>query len=67
MKFSEAFKNLAIAAMTAIALYVATKIEDMTTSIAQLNTNVALLIQKVDGAQATLGDHEARIRALERK
>lgn len=72
MKSTAWFDRLAWGAMTLISMYVAHTLNDMGTSVAQLNTNVAVLIVEVgtskmrqDSAETLLQSVDKRVIRLE--
>lgn len=65
--FEAFFDKIAWACITAIGLYAATTLKDMSTSILTLNTNTAVIIEKVGTQAETIKDHDSRIRTLEKR
>lgn len=55
------------ALLSAVALYVGSQMEKLSTSVNELNIKLSVYIQKSDLQAKSLDDHEARIRSLEVK
>lgn len=65
-KLSRIIERLAWAALTIIAYYAADKLKEMSVSIVALNTNVAVLIEKVSNQNDKISSLEERVQRLER-
>lgn len=61
------FDKIAWGAFTAIALYAAGQLQDMSDSITDLNKNLAVMVSKMESFDRQSLDLETRLRELEKK
>lgn len=66
MRFKEAFDRIAWGALLIIAVWVGTEIQGMSKSVAELNTNIAVIINTQGFHKEQLMNHELRIHTIER-
>lgn len=65
MKFSVFFDKLAWGAITGVALYAAGQLQKMSESVSQLNTNIAVIVTKMQAYESQSDDLKDRVITLE--
>lgn len=65
--FSAFFDKVSWFAITAVAIYVASQLNAMSTSVTSLNQNIAVMVQKIQYTEKTLDAHSEEIKAIKEK
>lgn len=65
MTFGEVFDKAAWTIMSGVAVYASTQLEKMSASVSQLNTNVAVLVQRVTSSENVQAELKAQVKASE--
>lgn len=67
MDFSKFMDRVLWGLLVAVGAYCASQIQNATTSINSLNEKMAVVISQMSTQSKSIDDHEARIRALEKR
>lgn len=65
--FGKFFDKLAWAALTCIALYASSQLSKMSDSVQALNTNIAVIVTKMEGYEIQSNEIKGRVSTLEEK